>query len=362
MQKLIAFFLVSVLFLSAGCGQENTVTDLPAVTATSEVQTAAPEATAVPEAIRKLSYAAQNDNADPFYLSSGNQLGFADINTGFYREPDGKLMYTGENLMTAQYYYKDLVRFFSNGKLPVQVDYEHTAEERADGWYRVRMPDSGSGTTNDTGYYCKAEEIECMKNFTEFQSYLPANTQYITLTFPDGSYLLSCYGGKDMRGYNLIYYFNANGEFFSAIPITHDEIDQNYYLRGYLIGAYKYDITDSGVDEIFLLFSNNLKDTDAFPDVSSMEGYPDNLVFKNDVVFDREYIKNGKLTFCIVMHASGFSYCFYDAVKTANAADDGSDVHGILGENPFYSVDKLNEYIRKTEVAHYVSPFKAKAH
>lgn len=358
MKKLISFFLVSLLFLSAGCGQEDTAAELPTFTAPDVVQTAVPEATAAPEAIRKLSYAAQNDNADPFYLSSGNQLGFADINTGFYREPDGKLIYTGEKLMTKQYY-EELVHFFSNGKLPVQIEYQHS-EERVEGWCKVRMPDAGGGTTDNPVYYCKAEEIECMKDFTEFQLYLPANTRYITLTFPDGSYLLSCYGGKDMRGYNLIYYFNANGEFFSIIPVVrslkHDD---------YLIGAYKYDITDSGVDEIFLLFSWQLKDIkniDVYSNVAVQEGFPDKLVFRNDDSFHAEYIKNTSLTFCIVMHSSNFGYRFYDAVETVNAADNGSDVHGYLAENPFYSVDKLNEYIRKTEEAHYVSPFRAKAH
>ena len=53
-------------------------------------------------------------------------------------------------------------------------------------------------------------------------------------------------------------------------------------------------------------------------------------------------------------------YSFDESAQ--NAADNGSDVHGYLAENPFYSVDKLNEYIRKTEEAHYVSPFRAKAH
>ena len=360
MKKLISFFLVSVLFLSAGCRQEDAVTELPAATATSAVQTAVPEATAAPEAIRKLSYAAQNDNADPFYLSSGNQLGFADVNTGFYREPDGKLIYTGEELMTAEYWYKDLVRFFSNGKLPVQIEYQYP-EERVEGWCKVRMPDAGGGTTDNPVYYCKAEEIECMEDFTEFQSYLPANTRYITLTFPDGSYLLSCYGGKDMRGYNLIYYFNANGEFFSIVPVAR-KFEYGKSLDGYLVGAYKYDITDSGIDEIFLLFSWHFKDIDVFSNIAAQEGFPNSFAFRTDYSFDAEYIKNTSLIFCIVMHSSNFSYRFYDAVETVNAADNGSNVHGYLAENPFYSVDKLNEYIRKTEEAHYVSPFKAKAH
>ena len=355
MKKLISFFLVSVLFLSAGCGQEDTAAELPTFTTPGTVQTAPPEATAALEEVRKLSFAGQPEDEGWFRLLSGNQLGFADVNTGFYREPDGKLVYTGEKLMTEEYHYKELVNFFSNGKLPVQIEYQYP-EERIEGWCKVRMPDAGGGATENPVYYCKDTEIERMKDFDEYKSFFSENVKYMTVVFEDGSYLMNIYG---MSGYRLIYYFDAFDNFISIIPIQRGAPN----IGGLLIGAYKYDITDSGLDEIFLLFSKNLVDIGLSPTPRPVFGeIPDNASISAYNSFDKEYIENTSLTFCIVMHSSNFSYRFYDAVETVNAADNGSNVHGYLAENPFYSVDKLNEYIQKTEEAHYVSPFRAKAH